>query len=130
MCDKIKKLIHPDTIYYAMEVKMNTIKKGFGLYATKQYVKDSIVFVLSGPEFDQPTRETIYVGNNTHVYDDCGIFINHSFTPTTIISGYDVIAIQNIEVGDEITFNYNESEMNMAAPFSIGDVMVCGKQQN
>ena len=35
--------------------------------------------------------------------------------------------IKNIEIGDEITFNYNENEINMFAPFEDGGVVVCGK---
>jgi hypothetical protein len=31
--------------------------------------------------------------------------------------------------GDEISFNYNDSEINMANTFQAGDVLVCGKQQ-
>ena len=28
-------------------------------------------------------------------------------------------------IGDELHFNYNENETNMAAPFKIGDMDIC-----
>lgn len=109
-----------------MEVRLNVIGKG--LYATKEYTKNEIVFVLSGIEFKYPTRESIYVGNNTHVYDESrGIYMNHSFVPTTFIDGYNVVALVDIKIDDELTFNYNENEPKMACPFYVDGKLVCGK---
>lgn len=113
-----------------MEIKFNEKLNAKGLYATKKYVKNDVVFTLSGKEYDHPTRETIYVGNNTHVYDEHGIFMNHSFTPTTFIKLYEVIANVNIEINDELTFDYNDSELNMANPFTVDGVTICGNDNN
>jgi hypothetical protein len=108
-----------------MEVRENNIGKG--LYATKKYLKDEIIHKLSGKIYDNPTRETIYIGNNKHIYDEYGIFINHSFTPTVYICETNVIALIDINENDEITFNYNDNEINMACPFTINGIAVCGK---
>jgi len=117
------------SIYYNknMEVRINPIINGKGLYATRIYVKGEIVIVLSGKIYDHPTRETIHIGNNEHIYDEHGIFINHSFTPTTIIMERYVVANTDIEIDDEITFNYNDTEINMAEPFYVDGKAVCGK---
>lgn len=113
-----------------MEVKYNAKINGLGLYATKKYITDEVVFVLTGPEYDYPTRETIHIGNNKHIYDEFGIFINHSFTPSVYINNHNVITLHDIEPDDEITFNYNYNEINMAAPFYVGNILVSGKKNN
>lgn len=110
-----------------MEIKYNLTIGELGLYATKDYPIESIVFTLNGEIFDHPTRESIHIGNNQHIYDENGIYMNHSFDPTTRINGTQVVAIKNIKCGDELTFNYNETEINMAHPFEINGVRVCGK---
>jgi hypothetical protein len=110
-----------------MEVQFNKEINGNGLFATKYYKKSEIVFTLSGEKFNKPTKYTIHIGNNIHIYDKNGIFINHSFTPTVYINNYDVIALVDIQINDEITFNYNDSEINMANPFIVNNNLVSGK---
>ena len=99
-----------------MEIKINPELNAKGLYSTKSYLKDEIVFTLAGKLYDYPTRETIYIGDNKHIYDEFGIFMNHSFTPSTRIDGHNVVALRDIKVNDEITFNYNDSELNIQWP--------------
>jgi hypothetical protein len=64
------------------------------------------------------------------VYDKNGIFMNHSFAPTTSIQGYNVVAKVDINPGDELNFDYNESELPMASPFEVDGKPVCGKPSN
>lgn len=111
-----------------MEVKFNAKINGNGLYATKKYKKDETIFVLSGTEYNKPTRETIRIDNDKHIYDDYGIYMNHSFNPSAYINKYDVIALVDINIGDEITFNYNDNEIDMAAPFYVDNILVSGKK--
>lgn len=66
---------------------------GLGLYATQPYGPQEIIHVLTGPTFAYPTRETIYVGNNVHVDDRFGRYMNHAFTPNTYIRGYEIVAL-------------------------------------
>jgi len=98
-----------------MEIKPSTLNNGKGLYTTKSVKKGDVVFILKGEIFSQPTRESIHIGNNQHIYDEYGIFINHSFTPNIYIDH------------TELAFNYNDTEINMAAPFYVNDITVCGK---
>ena len=93
-----------------MEVRYNNIIKGYGLYATQKYNKNDIIFVLSGNEYDKPSRETIHIGNNKHIYDQNGIFINHSFTPTIYIDKYNVVALVDIENGNDRSEIYKLAE--------------------
>ena len=109
-----------------MEVRPSKISDGKGLFTTKKYTKNDIVHVLSGKIYDKPTRETIHIGNNKHIYDEYGIYINHSFNPNIYVDGYNLIALCDIMVDDEIVFNYNDTEINMANPFYDNGILVCG----
>ena len=110
-----------------MEIRDNTIINGKGLYSIQSYKKGEIVFTLSGEIFDKPSRETIHIGNNKHIYDSFGIFINHSFNPSVYIDNVNVVALHDISIDTEITFNYNTSEINMASPFYVDNKIVSGK---
>jgi hypothetical protein len=110
-----------------MEIANSKIVAGKGLILKKRVKKGEIVFMLSGEISDSPTRESIHIGDNKHIYDKMGIFINHSFEPTVYISNVNVIALDDMNDGDEITFDYNVSEINMANQFKVGDVLVCGE---
>jgi len=103
-------------------------KTGKGLFTTKTYNKGNIVHTLSGEIFEHPTRESIHIGNNKHIYDEYGIFMNHSFTPNIVIDNYSMVALSDIKANDELTFNYNDTEINMANPFTIDDILVSGKK--
>ena len=52
--------------------------------------------------------------------------MNHSFDPSCKIDGKNVVAVKNILIGDELCFNYNESETHMACPFEVNGVEVKG----
>ena len=112
-----------------MEVKQNTNLNEEGLFATRQYMKNEIVFTLSGEIYDHPTRETIYVGNETHVHDQHGMYMNHSFNATTYIDNYNVVALRDINPDDELTFDYNKNELTMACPFMSDGMMVSGERK-
>jgi len=115
-----------------MEVKFNESIQQFGLYTTKKYAKGEIIFILSGTEFNKPTRESIYVGkidgNHIHVHDKFGQYINHSFTPSTTINGYNVVALQDLDIDTEITFDYNINELPMSSPFIVNGISVNGQR--
>jgi hypothetical protein len=100
--------------------------KGFcSVLSTIFFRKGSIVHALSlvGASAE-PTRTSIEVAVGVHAEDEIGKYINHACNPTCHIQGDQVIAIQNIHPGDEITFDYTRNETCMAAPFLCD---CCGK---
>ena len=111
-----------------MEAHYCSRVKGKGLFSTKEYFSGEIVFTLSGDILDRPTKYSIHIGNNRHIMDTYGVYMNHSFTPTTEISGVNVIALQDIEINDELNFNYNHSELKMAYPFIADNILVEGNK--
>ncbi len=113
-----------------MEIRNSDNINGKGLFSTKKYMKGDIVHILSGEIYDNPTRYTIHIGNNKHIHDEYGIFINHSFNPNICINNNNVIALVDINVNDELMFNYNDSELKMASPFYVNNILVNGKNEN
>ena len=90
---------------------------GDGLFTTSTYKKGDIIYALTGTIKDIPDKYTIEIGPNKHITDTYGIYMNHSFTPSVSIKEKNVIALIDIYPGDEICFNYNDSETDMACPF-------------
>lgn len=99
-----------------------------GLYATDNYKIDDIIYVMSGNLMNKPTKKSIHIGSNMHLEDQYGQYINHSFEPNMKVDGNKLVAIKEIKKSDELTFNYNDSELEMAEPFEDDNILVCGKK--
>ena len=91
--------------------------KVMGYFLQHFIAEDSIVFTLTGEILSAPNKYTIEIGENQHIMDDFGIYMNHSSTPSTRIEGFNVVANHDIIPNDEINFDYNESETDMDSPF-------------
>ena len=103
-----------------------------GLFAEKSFNEGEIVTMLEGSTLDYPTRTSIQVGEDQHMESEIGGFMNHHCEPNCKIivdSWHDVTlklngveikveAIQDIKEGDELTFNYNETEHSISNPFN------------
>jgi hypothetical protein len=100
----------------------------FGIYATKTYKSNEILYVMTGKLLNTPTQKSIHIGDNMHLEDEFGQYINHSFDPNVKVVSNKLIAIKDINIYDEITFNYNDSEVEMACPFEDDGIEVCGKK--
>jgi len=100
------------------------------LVATTQYQPGDVIRVLVGETSNKPTRTSIQISPTEHVEDEYGQYTNHSFLPSTRIFNGCIVAIRNIDIGEEITFNYNESETKLACPFADIDtgILVHGNQ--
>jgi len=99
-----------------MEV-LNTIWGSNALFATRDYRKGETVYYLQGLIMKKETQTSIQIGEDQHIEDGFGAFINHSFEPTCEIQGRHVIAVRPIKAGEELTFNYNVTENKVALPF-------------
>ena len=112
-----------------MEIKNIGNSSEKGLFATRKYTKGEKVHTLIGEIYDKPTRETIRIGYGRHIYDNYGIFINHSFNPNIDIYYNDIFALHDINIDDELVFNYNKNEGTMANPFYVNGIIVCGNSE-
>lgn len=127
----IKHMIEKGHVFsYSLTVNQTTIPCNgvpLGVYTTKKYSSGDVITVLSGELRLKPTKSSIHIGNGMHVIDKYGQYINHSFDPSTRIENNKVIAIKDLDMYEEITFNYNDTEINMAEPFEADGIKVCGQ---
>ena len=91
------------------------------LVAAVPYPSGALIRRLIGREIDTPTRTSIQVGEGKHIEDDFGSFVNHSCDPSAIIEDGCLVAIKQIDVGNEITFDYKKNENTLASPFVCWD---------
>jgi len=110
-----------------MEIKHCERVKGKGIFSTEYYKKDEIVRILEGEIKVIPDKFTIEIEKDKHITDKYGIGMNHSFEPSIKIDKCKVIALKDIVPGDELCFNYNDSESIMAYPFRVDGILVSGK---
>jgi hypothetical protein len=107
------------------------------LRAKKLFSSGDVILEVRGDVVDVPSRYSIQVDTHVHVepsvvpngligYDDyLWPFLNHGFEPNSMMDGKKLLAICDIAQGDEITFNYNGNEWDMATPFTC---MITGRQ--
>ena len=96
-----------------------------GLFSSSFYGKGEVVLKIRGPLLDHPVQSSIQIGPNKHVEVDAPAkFINHSCMPNTKVENEQIVAIKKISPGDEITFDYQGSEYELAVPFVCRD---CGQ---
>tara|TARA_B110000285_G_scaffold28681_1_gene28835 strand:- start:5430 stop:5783 length:354 start_codon:yes stop_codon:yes gene_type:complete len=111
-------------------IDFNTRVNGKAAYSGLFILKDEVLCVLTGELFPKPTKFTIEIGKNEHILDHYGMYFNHSSDdPTVEINGKNVIALRDIMVGEEICFDYNNSETVVVSPFvdSVSGSVVKGR---
>jgi hypothetical protein len=101
----------------------------YALVARRSIPRDNLMFRLEGACTRAPTRYSVQVGTDLHLDlpDGCGIeeimdrfywrFMNHSCAPSAVVRGRYVFARRIIQPQQEITFNYNTTEFELAEPF-------------
>ncbi len=88
-----------------------------------------LILRIEGELAPQPTRYTVQVAPDQHVEIPAGTdletildryfwrFLNHSCEPSAFLRGREVLARRRIKAWDEVTFDYNSTEWDMAEPF-------------
>ena len=105
-----------------------------GLFADEFVPKNNIVLYLEGNYLPYPTRTSIQIGDK-HIESWDGGHINHHCNPNTEIRIHDdfigrnphnqnypslvalVVAKRDIDMGEELTFDYETTEFDLAEPF-------------
>ncbi len=96
-----------------------------GCIASEDIRKNETIYEFIGQRAPFPTRTSIESIYNGHVEDEIGQFLNHNCNPSANVvnfmskefTGLKVVAIRDIAKGEEITFNYNNTETELANPF-------------
>ncbi|MCB9763497.1 MAG: SET domain-containing protein [Alphaproteobacteria bacterium] len=100
-----------------------------GLVATEAVDAGQAILLLDGVLSPTPTRESVQIGPALHV----GIppelpaadrqrrylwrFLNHSCQPSARVVGDLVVAIDRVEAGGDVTFDYQTTEIELSNPF-------------
>jgi SET domain-containing protein len=101
--------------------------QGLGVFVKKTIKKGSVLFKMQGTVVAHPTRTSVQVGANKHIEDLIGSHVNHSCSPSAKVNPetQSFVSIKDLKEGDEITFDYNESEDILSSPFQCE---CCGKR--
>lgn len=104
----------------------------FAVVARRNVPAGGLVMRLDGPLVDKPGRYTVQVDVDLHVDAEASPehegryplwrFLNHSCAPNCRVVGRTLRAIAPIKKGDEVTFDYDATEWDMASPFAC----MCG----
>jgi hypothetical protein len=103
--------------------------RGHHVRANVAIAAGEAVLVLDGIETAEPSRHSVQVGEGVHV--DLPLlahqeylarypwrYTNHSCDPNTVLRGRTLVARWPIAAGDEVTFDYETTEFEMAEPFA------------
>ena len=101
------------------------------------------VYRIEGVASAMPTRYSVQIGADMHVDTPVGCsdaellaqyfwrYTNHHCEPNTALRGQSLVAVRDINPLEDVTFNYNTTEVAMASPFDChcGDVQCAGSIQ-
>jgi hypothetical protein len=111
-------------------VAVRPVGRGRGLVALRAFAPGEVILQLEGRVTDRATRTSIQISEELHLDGPlpppAGAapapsqpwqFLNHSCQPNSRIAAPRLLAVLPIAVGEEITFDYNTTEVDMAEPF-------------
>ena len=106
-------------------VEVKEISGMKGLFAKKKFHEDELIVKIEGKIINKPSRTSVQVGINEHIdVKEPIMFINHKCDANIRLKNNTFVAIRDIDKGEEITFNYNDSEEVLSNPFVCRD---CGQ---
>ena len=96
-------------LYYADESDIH----GKGLFARVEIIAGEYMGTYDGPEADENGSHVLWVESDGDKWvgrDGMNLlrFINHASDPHAEFYGFDLYALKNIGVGEEVTINYGE----------------------
>lgn len=84
-----------------------------------------VILAVDGEETSQPSRYSVQVGPALHVAPRQGTpdegfwrYLNHSCEPNAWLRGRELVALRDIRTGEDVSFDYNTTEWDMAEPFA------------
>jgi hypothetical protein len=101
--------------------------------ALRDLAEGEVVFEILGPTVATPSRYSVQIGEDLHV--DVGSagrlehfpwrFLNHGCEPNVVVRGRAVVALRAVAKFEELVFDYNTTELDLASPFVCG----CGSDR-
>ena len=102
----------------------------FHAFALEAIAPGDVVLEMIGQLVNQPDRYSVQIDEQLHVRPPAELsptddvpayrwrFLNHSCRPNAAVQGTLLVAITPIAAGDEVTFDYNTTELEIACPFT------------
>ena len=106
-------------------VRIEVQSSGRGLRATRAFAVGSTILVAEGVLRDAPSRLTLQIADDAHLDVPAGApedafvwrYLNHACAPNAAFRGRTLLALRPIEAGEELTFDYETTEWELATPF-------------
>ena len=102
-----------------------------GVFAGTNLPRGSVVCDLTLGEFIPDRNFRTIEINSGHVDHPVGRYVNHSCNPTAFVDREQsaLVSARDLSEGEQITFDYNSNEKNIATPFqcSCGAVSCRGR---
>lgn len=120
---------NPVYLGFEYPVSKRCVDTQYGLFANVAINEGELLFRIEGERTSYPTRYSVQIDENVHIDIGAGClpdefikkypwrFMNHSCEPNTVIYGQEVFAKRSILPLEEVTYNYNTTEYEMAEPF-------------
>jgi hypothetical protein len=97
--------------------------------ATRPFEAGECIVELEGVLTARPSRYTVQLAEDLHLAPPPGLdpadttraawrFLNHACEPNARLDGRQLMAWRPIAAGEEITFDYETTELDMAEPFA------------
>jgi hypothetical protein len=112
------------------DIMQNTATGEKSLHATRFFDAGDVISDFAAAQiFDTPNYLTVQTGDNKHImlHPEFLQYINHSCSPNVFFdtASMQVIALKEVQPGDELLFFYPSTEWDMAQPFDC----FCGTSQ-
>jgi hypothetical protein len=131
-----------DTSPVTRRVTVVSLRGQRGVVAVENIEEGEVILAVNGRPTNVPSRYSIQIGENEHIdlpHDAETVrgpglypwqYLNHSCEANAMLVGRNFVALRTIRPAEEVTFNYNASEYDMAAPFECCCGMPsCGGQR-
>ena len=90
-----------------------------GCFAKQDFLPGQTITKFNPVFIDSPSRTSIQI-DASHMEDEFGMYLNHNCDPNAVVivakEPY-LVCINNIEKGDEVTIDYNDTEDRLSHPF-------------
>ena len=116
-------------------IEVRTLSRGHGVFALADLPAGTVILAFTGEEVTTPNQRTLQLDETRHldIPADCSEadavarcpwrYLNHGCDPNARVAGRDLVALRAITAGEQIRFDYNTTEWELAEPFACS----CGE---
>ena len=110
-------------------IAVDCVDGHYRLVATKDFEISDHILLLEGDVVENPSRFSVQIGPGQHVEVPAEVqveqpldryrwrFLNHSCEPNAKFDNRNLVASRKIIASEQITFDYNTTEYDLASPF-------------